>query len=60
MRMTLKPVSVSHTKDVYETHRSHDKGLTFDRHCNMTSEVKMMQQDSNSETVDVDVVQKRS
>jgi len=25
-RMTLKSVSVSHTKDVYETHRSHDKG----------------------------------
>jgi len=58
--MTLKPVLVSYTKDVYETYRSHDKGLAFDRHCNMTFEVKMTQQDSNSETVDVDVVQKRS
>jgi len=29
MRMTLKPVSVLHTKDVYETHRSHDKDLAL-------------------------------
>ena len=56
MRMTLKPVSVSHTKDVYETHRSHDRDLTFDRHCNMSFKAKTTQQDSNSETVNVDVV----
>jgi len=29
MRTTLKPVSVLHTKDAYETHRSHDRGLTL-------------------------------
>ncbi len=58
--MTLKSVSVLHTKDVYETHRSHDKSLTFDRHCDMTSEAEMTQQDSDSEMIDVDVVQKRS
>jgi len=58
--MTLKPVSVLHTKDVYETHRSHDKGSAFDRHCDMTSEAKTRQQDSNSEVVDVDVMQKKS
>jgi len=55
-RMTLKSVSVSHTKDAYETHRSYDKSLTFDRCCNMTFEAKTMQQDSNSEAVDVDVM----
>ena len=27
--MTLKPVSVSHRKNTYETHRSHDKGLAL-------------------------------
>jgi len=54
--MTLKPVSVSHTKDAYKTHRSHDKGLTFDRCCDMTFKAKTTQQDSNSEAVDVDVM----
>jgi len=54
--MTLKSVSVSHTKDAYKTHRSHDKSLTFNRCCDMTSEAKTMQQDSDSETVDVDVM----
>ena len=57
---TLKPVSVLHTKDAYETHRSHDKGLAFDRHCNMSFKAETTQQNSNSETVDVGVVQKRS
>jgi len=27
--MTLKPVSVLHTKNMYETHRSHNKGLAL-------------------------------
>ena len=56
MRTTLKSVSVSHTKDVYETHRSHDKGSAFDRHCNMSFKAETTQQDSNSEVIDVDVV----
>ncbi len=51
---TLKPVSVSHRKDAYETHRSHEKGLGFDRHCDMSFKAKTTQQDSNSEVVDVD------
>jgi len=54
--MTLKPVSVLHTKDVYETHRSHDKDLTFDRHCDISFKARTTQQDSDSEVVDVDVV----
>ncbi len=53
VRTTLKSVSVSHTKDVYETHRSHDKDLTFNRCCDMTFEVKTTQQNSDSETVNV-------
>ncbi len=58
VRMTLKPVSVLHTKDTYETHRSHDKGSAFDRRCDMTFKAEMTQQNSNSEAVNV--VQKRS
>jgi len=54
--MTLKSVSVSHTKDTYETHKSHDKGLTFDRHCDMSFKAETTQQDSDSEAVDVDVM----
>jgi len=54
--MTLKPVSVLHTKDTYETHRSHDKGSAFDRCYNMTFKAETTQQDSNSEMIDVDVV----
>jgi len=53
-------VSVLHTKDTYETHKSHDKDLTFDRCCDMSFEARTTQQDSDSEVVDVDVVQKRS
>ncbi len=56
VRTTLKPVSVLHTKDTYETHRSHDKDLAFDKCCDMSFKVKTTQQDSDSETVDVDVV----
>ncbi len=59
-RMTLKSVSVSHTKDMYETHRSHDRSLAFNRCCNMSFEAKTTQQDSNSEVIDVGVVWKRS
>jgi len=54
--MTLKPVSVLHTKNAYETHRSHDKGLAFDRCCDMSFKTRTMQRDSDSEAVDVDVV----
>ncbi len=56
VRMILKSVSVLYTKDMYETHRSHDKGSAFDRCCNMSFKVKTTQQDSDSEVVDVDVV----
>jgi len=49
-------VSVSHTKDTYETHKSHDKGSAFDKCCNISFETKTTQQDSNSEAVDVDVM----
>jgi len=56
VRMTLKPVSVLHTKNTYETHRSHDKGSAFDRCCDMSFKTETMQRDSNSEAVDVDVM----
>ncbi len=56
MRMTLKSVSVSHTKNAYETHRSHDKGSAFDMCCDMSFKTETTQRDSNSEAVDVDVV----
>jgi len=49
-------VSVSHTKDTYETHRSHDKDSAFDRHCDISLKAETTQQDSDSEAVDVDVV----
>ncbi len=55
-RMTLKSVSVLHTKDAYETHRSHDRGLTFDKCCNMSFKARTTQQDSDHKTVDVDVM----
>jgi len=58
--MTLKSVSVSHTKNAYETHKSHDKGLAFDRCCDMSFKIKTTQRDSDSEAVNVDVIQKRS
>jgi len=60
VRMTLKPVSVSHTKNMYETHRSHDKDSAFNRCCDMSFKMKTTQRDSNSEAVDVDVMCKRS
>jgi len=60
VRMTLKPVSVSHTKNAYETHRSNDKGQAFDRCCDMSFKTETTQRNSNSKVVDVDVVQKRS
>ncbi len=53
-------MSVLHTKDTYETHRSYDEDLTFDRCCNMTSEAETTQQDSDSKAIDVDVMWKRS
>jgi len=56
VRMTLKSVSVSHTKNAYETYRSHDKGSAFDRRCDMSFKTETTQRDSNSEAVDVDVV----
>ncbi len=60
VRMILKSVSVLHTKNTYETHRSHDKGLAFDRRCDMSFKTETTQRDSNSEAVDVDVMWKRS
>jgi len=56
VRMTMKSASVLHTKDAYKIHRNHNKGSAFDRCCDMTFKVKITQQDSDSETVDVDVV----
>ena len=56
VRMTLKPVSVLHTKNAYKTHRSHDKDPAFDRHCDMSFKTETTQRDSNSEAVDVDVM----
>jgi len=52
----MKSASVLHTKDAYKIHRNHNKGSAFDRCCDMTFKVKITQQDSDSETVDVDVV----
>jgi len=49
-------VSVLHTKDVYKTHRSHDRGSAFDRRCGISFKMKTTQQDSNSEAIDVDVM----
>ena len=58
--MTLKSVSILNTKDAYETHRSHDKDLTFNRCCDMSFEVRTTQWDSDNEAVNVGVVWKRS
>lgn len=59
-RTTLKPVSVPHTKDAYETHRSHDRGPAFGRRCGMSFEAGTTRRDSDSEAVGVGVVRKRS
>jgi len=53
VRMTLKPVSVLHTKDVYETHRSHNRSSAFDRCCDMSFKAETTQQDSDSEVVEL-------
>jgi len=54
--MTLKPVSVLHTKDVYETYRSHNKSSAFDRRCDMSFKARTTQQDSNSEVIELMLV----